>query len=99
MQNLHQLVKSQLVSVTSPYVLIVNFKDFDLVKHVLVFNINRRWNLVAKFQILLGRKSSSNIVIKKRIRTREEKNTTENQGTTQSRQQKSSKHFCTQAFR
>ena len=47
---------------------------------------------------LLGSKSSSNILIKKRIRTGKEKNTAENQGVTHSRQQASSLYFCYQVF-
>ena len=59
--------------------------DFDLTKHVLVFNVNHRWNLFEKFQIsikikmsLLGSKSSSSNLIRKRLETVEETNTGNN---------------------
>ena len=58
--------------------------DFDLAKHVLVFNINHRWILKIKMS-LLGSKRSSNILIGKIVHTREETNTAEHQGTTHSR--------------
>ena len=48
---------------------------------------------------LLGVKSSSNILIKKRIWSGKEKNTAENQGVTHSRQRASSLYFYYQAFR
>ena len=47
--------------------------DFDLAKHGLVFKVNHRWNLFEKFQILkfqmslLGIRSTSNILTRKRV--------------------------------
>ena len=65
-----------------------NFIDFDLAKHALVSNftkISKISNLKIKMS-LLGSKSCSNILIRKR----DETSPIENQGTTHSRKQTSS---------